>query len=223
MRIRNFLLWLQSLFILDKEKKYYFDLFVRNRKWNSTVPNEDEKLRWGTIEAFVKEIVGQRKDELTILDVGSGRGWLTSLLSKYGKAEGLEPVGPVVDHSRKLFPGITFHNKSLLEFAASQLTFDLIVSSEVLEHIPDSGKDNFVLNLKKLLKDEGHVIITTPRKEILEMLPQKPGQPIEDWMTEHEVRDLFTRNRFDVVDNTVLQMRYEGEIRDVYQVWMFRI
>src|SRR5262245_44901979 len=155
---------------MSKEDRYYYHLFVKNKKWNSKGPNADEKLRWEVIEGYIRSL-DQPAGGLRILDIGCGRGWMTNLLGGFGKAEGLEPVGAVVKYARRLFPSITFHHSTVGDFAGSAGKFDLITASEVIEHIPDSGKAGFISSLRTLLTPGGHVIISTPRKEILHTIP----------------------------------------------------
>lgn len=207
--------------ILNKEDRFYYNLFVKNKEWSNRHPNADELLRWKVIEEFLKKVsIG--KPDLNILDVGAGRGWLANLLSQYGEVQGLEPVTSVVRHARNMFPHITFHAGAVHTFAQQGRTFSLLTCSEVIEHIPDSAKDKFVMDLVALLQPQGYLIITTPREEIRASLPAQPGQPIEDWMTEEDVHDLFTRHNFRVIDRKTISFNYLNQYLEVYQAWLFQ-
>lgn len=187
-----------------EEEQFYTDLFVRSGTWSTPYPNTDERMRWEKIKEFLPEITARLKSEKNeparILDVGCGRGWLTNLLASFGTCEGIEPVELVVEYGRKLFPDLTLHvgyPESLL--AQEDFTpYDLIVTSEVIEHIPHAQKTNFVVTLKKLLKPKGAVILTTPRKEVWEQWRSvsNPNQPIEDWITEPDLCEIFRETGF---------------------------
>lgn len=217
--------------IADKrleEEKYYEWFFTKNEDWNKPFPNIDEKIRWEGIKVYVELVTERAMDKIEILDVGCGRGWLTNLLSSYGDVIGTEPVAPVVEYARKLFPNLDFRNGTLKDFIENKCLnkFDLVVSSEVIEHVSDSEKDEFVSSIAKLIKKNGYLIVSTPRQEALKdySLYMKPSQPIEDWMTENEVEVLFTRNGFEVENRTRLSKMVGNStgVIEVYQLWLFK-
>jgi 2-polyprenyl-3-methyl-5-hydroxy-6-metoxy-1,4-benzoquinol methylase len=213
----------------NSEDQYYEKLFVNNSKWNQPEPNQDEVLRWKVIQSYVEYIKNNsNNDSLEILDLGCGRGWLTNLLSGYGVASGIEPVKPVIEYAKKIFPHIQFQNGTTKKLLAQNnfKKYDLIVSSEVIEHIPDDKKDGFIKDIKELLKENGHVILTTPRKEAEEEWNSSfpVEQPIEDWITEAELESLLTKNSFQKIKfNTVAMSPVVGlpEI-NIYQLWLFQ-
>ncbi len=222
-KIKNKLLGSKAL----TESQYYENLFIKNVKWNSLNPNEDELKRWEAIEYLIKSHVEMESD-LEILDLGCGRGWLTNLLTKYGKTIGVEPVKKVVEYAKKIFPEITFYSgyaEDLLKKGVSE-SFDLIVSSEVIEHIPDNLKPEFALSINKLLKKNGYVIITTPRKEAQEEWLKFFGanQPIEEWVEEKQLELLFNQNGFKSIElkrTSVLPIK-DSSLIEIYQIWLFK-
>jgi 2-polyprenyl-3-methyl-5-hydroxy-6-metoxy-1,4-benzoquinol methylase len=60
--------------------------------------------------------------------------------------------------------------------------YDVIVSSEVLEHIVRENQQTFILRTHELLNGKGYLILTTPNKPVAESLPQEDLQPIENWL-----------------------------------------
>ena len=188
------------------DEEYYTQLFTKDPEWNNTNPNGEERDRWQIIEQFIFYIKGVfSKDEgktFEILDLGCGRGWLTNLLSGYGTVTGIEPIKPVVEYAKKIYPKLNLMNgtsKDLLE-KNLQGKFDIVVSSEVIEHIPDQNKPTFISDIKSLLKDNGYVIITTPRKEAEDEWEKycSPDQPIEEWITELQLKSIFESQGFKV-------------------------
>lgn len=217
---------LQSLWnriFFTKDERFYHQLFVENPTWNSPDPNHDEQLRWSAIRELIQPRL--TSPEAQMLDVGSGRGWLTHLLSGLGKAQGLEPVRPVVRYARKLFPHLAFFEGSLNDFIAAypDRRFDWVVSSEVLEHVPDEEKPMFIRNLKSRLKSSGHLVITTPRLEAMGALPYDPSQPVENWLTEDGLRALFLTEGFEPVEKRTLVLEGHAAGEPVYQVWLFSL
>ena len=188
-----------------QQDQFYIDMFVKSRGWSSPGPNHDEAARWSKIAAFLEYLLRRVRQtdpqrQLRMLDVGCGRGWLTNLATAYGTCEGIEPVAGVIEHARRLFPHLRFEAgtaQSVLsrpDFAP----YDVILCSEVIEHIPHGRKEGFVAELGMLLKPDGYVILTTPRGEMWEQWKTiaPPCQPVEDWVTEAQLRDIFVSQGF---------------------------
>jgi hypothetical protein len=116
------------------------------------------------------------------------------MLAAYGPCEGCEPTPAAVDLARAMFPGIVFHTSTLGELMARPdfVPFDVLVCTEVLEHVPYPLKGAFVGELSAGLAAGGHCIVTTPRAEMWERCGDSSGQMIEDWLTEDELEQLFT-------------------------------
>ncbi len=187
------------------EAAYYAELFIKNPEWSRPEPNNDETARWVKIAAYLEHIVRlrARKGEtsrLRILDLGCGRGWLTNLASAYGDCTGIEPVAAVVTHGRTLYPHLRLHAghaESLLQQADFR-PFDVVLSSEVIEHVPQADQAHFVALIRRLVKPRGHVIVTTPRAEVFDLWKKlaPPNQPVEEWLTEADLKRLFIGNQF---------------------------
>lgn len=213
----------------QKEHNYYKKLFIENSNWNSINPNDEELLRWEIIEGFLKIINFKSEFEKNhILDLGSGRGWLTNLLSNYGNVLGVEPVAPVVKYAEKLFPEIKFicgTSKDLLK-RRNLKKFNLIIASEVIEHVPDKNKNGFIEDISKLLDDNGFLIITTPRKEVQKewSLYGDPNQPVEDWISETELEKLVVEKKFIKLrlDRFSVSPLKDAPQIEIYQLWLFQ-
>ena len=203
------------------ESRFYRSFFAHDPYWSAPKPNDDEQARWEKIRRLVssvRELVGR---PLVIAEIGCGRGWLANLCSQFGQVTAVEPVGDVVAHARASFPGIEFitGDATLLDYLGYQKKFDLVICSEVIEHIPADKKKNFADNLVKLTATgHGYLIITTPRKDIRDAWEREhgaPNQPVEDWMTEAEVRSLFETTG---CRSLLLERAF---LLDIYQIWLF--
>lgn len=230
MRILNFLKkQADKTFERQTEDKFYEQMFIYNPYWNSPTPNEEEVLRWEIIENFLALVKSKNESkDFNILDLGCGRGWLTNLLSNYGTILGIEPVQAVVNYAKKMFPSIEFKcgtTKTLL-LDNDFKKYDLIVTSEVIEHILDDKKGEFIQDISLLLKEEGFLIITTPRKEVQEewLSYMQPGQPIEDWITETELEKIVTTmnfSRLKLERFSIPPVKNVPKI-EIYQLWLFQ-
>ena len=217
---------------VESEAEYYEKLFVKNSRWNTPNPNKEETSRWLVIESFVKLVkdeIGEIENEkFEILDLGCGRGWLTKLLHNYGNVTGIEPVKNVVDHAIKMFPKINFLVGSTKDLLSNlpKPKYNLIVSSEVIEHIPNDEKKGFINDIYELLDEKGYLILTTPRKEAQEewLKHLSPDQPIEDWISEKELESLVSKNKFDKIEKkTLFDSPVQGGPKiEIYQLWLFK-
>lgn len=211
------------------EDDYYENLFIGDSEWNKPHPNEDEQCRLTAVEKHLQFAGIKRGSDSRVLEVGCGRGWLTNILNDYGQATGIDPVEKVIKYASELFPASTFYPETPQGFSRAfpDKKFDLIVSTEVIEHVPDSAKSDFVKSIYTLLADNGHVIITTPRKEAQSAYLNEygePDQPVEEWMTEEEVVRLFENNGFVKRNNINIGLPYSKTLTNVpiYQTWLFR-
>jgi 2-polyprenyl-3-methyl-5-hydroxy-6-metoxy-1,4-benzoquinol methylase len=227
--VKNYLTKIKYHFVTEKQKEsnFYKKLFIENEHWNTSKPNEEEVLRWKIIKDFLNNII-KDDENIDILDLGSGRGWLTNLLANYGNVVGVEPVKSVVEYAREMFPNIKFicgTSKTLIKGKNFQ-KYDLIVTSEVIEHIPDHSKESFIEDISKLLNDKGFLIITTPRKEVEEQWKAYigPNQPVEDWITEEELERLVLQKHFSThrLERFGIPPVHNAPDIEIYQLWLFQ-
>lgn len=209
-----------------EEELFYENFFTINPYWSSKNPNEDELSRWNAINKFIEVNIGF-SENFNILDVGCGRGWLSNLLTKYGNVTGIEPVKKVVQYAKKLYPNVEFKVGSTQNLLPKfKNNFDLIVCSEVLEHIPDDKKAIFISEISLLLKSKGYAIFSTPRADIQEewMSFTEPGQPIEDWISEANLEKLFIQVGFKTIalERVSIAPKQNIDPLPIYQVWLFR-
>ena len=177
--------------------RFYEQLFINTPHWSTPHPNPDEAARWSKIAGFL-EMIRRRNGNapLRMAEVGCGRGWLTNLASTYyGTCEGVEPVAGVIDRAMALFPSLRFTAgtaTTLLEQPDFQ-PYDVVVSSEVIEHVPHGEQAAFIHSLRALLKPGGYIVLTTPRGDVWDQWQRiaPPNQPIEDWLSEQQLRGLW--------------------------------
>ena len=206
---------LKSLLFVKKNNDFYENMFVKDDMWNKKTPNDDETSRWNEINKFLNTIQFD-KGNSKVFDYGCGRGWLANLLKPYGKVWAYDPEKKVIEYAKKLFDGIEFFSENIDDFIInSKEKFDLCVSSEVLEHIPNNQKDIFLKGINKILKKDGYLIVTTPKAELREQWEIEqgvPGQPVEDWISTDDLKNKLKAADFKVLETS------SAFVMNIYQI-----
>jgi 2-polyprenyl-3-methyl-5-hydroxy-6-metoxy-1,4-benzoquinol methylase len=144
-----------------------------------------------------------------VLDIGSGNGAMTALLHKAGfEMTGMEPDRIGFEIARKENPDIPFFNIGVYDNTSELGKFDVVVSSEVIEHLFDPGA--LLQVSKKHLKDGGYLVLTCPHHGYLKNLlisltnkwdlhfhPQRLGGHIKFW-SHKSMKSFLEAHGFDV-------------------------
>lgn len=119
-----------------------------------------ENVYWAVRESL-KSVVDKKK--VSILEVGSGLGYLTYSLNKAGyKTEGLDLSHQAVKKANERYG--EFYEAGDLFVISKERTkyYDYVVMTELIEHV-ENPKD-FIEASLCMLKDGGKLILTTPNK-----------------------------------------------------------
>lgn len=205
---------------LQIANRYYSEQQLSAPRYAMPYPNEEEALRAGAVLAYV----ARRAERFTctatrprILEIGCGRGWLANLLSSFGPTLAIDPSEGPIALARKEFPHVAFRRCLLADLMSEPefVPFDVVVASEVIEHVPWSHKEMFLRELAAATDSAGVCVLTTPRGEMLRLYRQHHAnslQPVEDWLTERQLRALAARCGFRVVDQTRVRPRRFGRL-----------
>lgn len=103
-------------------------------------------------------------DGLAVLDVGCGGGLLAEPLARLGAAvTGIDPVAASLDaarwHAEATGAAVGYEATSLEAVVAAGRRFDLVLASEVVEHVPDAAA--FVAALAAAARPGGLVLLST--------------------------------------------------------------
>lgn len=102
-----------------------------------------------------------------VLDIAAGEGYGSNLLSKYAQEVlGIDISNDAVTHAQKKYSSknLGFQVGSVLDIPCESEEFDVVVSFETIEHISDHRK--MISEIKRVLKSDGVLIISTPEKSI---------------------------------------------------------
>jgi cyclopropane fatty-acyl-phospholipid synthase-like methyltransferase len=154
--------------------------------------NNHEKARLCAIKGALDRL--ELGSACTVLDVGCGRGWLSGLLLRhYGQVTAYDLSIEPIAKARESFPGVDFQTRDVMSDPPDG-GYDLVVSSEVIEHIQDQQR--FVDNLVDVTKPSGHLVLTTPNARLRTRWGSEGGftpQPIEKWLRRAELRGMLGR------------------------------
>src|SRR5688572_16946056 len=172
-----------------------------NKRFGSEIEQDseltwDEKVRWESIKKEIELYKSENKlGDISILDFGCGRGWISNLLSKYGTVTGIDLADEAIKSAKLKYPGIEFISVNAASENHGELinrTFDIVVSSEVIEHVSDQKA--YYSNLSRYVKKGGMLVLTTPNgkwyKEWFAGERESYKQPYEFWLTSDDLLKL---------------------------------
>lgn len=135
-------------------------LNIIKARFDSNLVYQEHLARYNLAKKFVKDKF--------ILDLGCGIGDGTYNLSLEAK----KVIGTELDRGRLRCAHDNFSNSNIIYLdmdgcllGFKDKIFNVVVSLEVIEHLEDQNK--FLSEIKRVLKDDGIAIISTPNKEIL--------------------------------------------------------
>jgi len=106
----------------------------------------------------------KNKKNLRILEIGCGYGYLTYALKTLGHlTTGIDISKEAINFANENFGDNYYSGDLLNEDFFNKNEFDLIIATELIEHLTDAPL--FIELCKKLLKPKGQLIITTPSKD----------------------------------------------------------
>jgi len=108
----------------------------------------------------LEKYFGSLEQSKVVLDFGCGvDGYLTALGNEYQiRVDGFEVSAKTIQILQEVFPGNSFYDKNAFE--KSRETYDLIILSDVLEHL--SNPRELLISLQSRLRPGGHIWIQQP-------------------------------------------------------------
>ncbi len=159
-------------------------------------------VRVRAIEGMIRDFIGSAN--LRILDLGCGTGWLSKCLSQFGTVIGVDFSVDTLEYARQRYGQ---YGRFVLADPSSPTLglpvdgFDLVVASEVIEHVLDH--DAFVHQITLLLGRGGWFIVTTPNRAVFDAYMTDVRkrcyvQPVENWLLPFELAQLLRKHGFTI-------------------------
>jgi 2-polyprenyl-3-methyl-5-hydroxy-6-metoxy-1,4-benzoquinol methylase len=126
-----------------------------------------------------------------VLDVGCGTGYGADYLAQHGAKSvfAIDYSPDAINYAKGKYGGIVeFRQMDAQEITYPSDSFDVVISSENLEHLPNPSAN--IAQIRRVLKKGGILILGTPNKEIASPGSEKSSNPFH--MKEFYYEDLET-------------------------------
>lgn len=179
----------------NKDKMLFFESFAD--EFDSKMNMYDLEKR---IDVVFNELLPENIEGKRILDAGCGTGWFSKKAAEKGA------VVVSMDVGDKLLSKVAQKCNServvgsVLNIPFDDNTFDFVISSEVIEHIPEPLAA--IKEMSRILKPGGVLALTTPNKRwffaiwIANKFGFRPYEGLENWVSWRQLRKSAIRNNF---------------------------
>jgi SAM-dependent methyltransferase len=133
-----------------------------------------------------------------VLDVACGAGYGSSYLAaEAASVDGVDRSEEAIAYARSRYaaPNLRFRVGDALALEAADASYDVVVSFETVEHVPDP--ERFLGEVARVLRPEGAFVVSTPHVRETTHSPANPFHEVELSRVDFE---RLLRERFDEVE-----------------------
>lgn len=136
-----------------------------------------------------------------VLDIGCWTGQFEQIACKYTKQiVGIDPGVEAIKTAKKLVPKAKFFVGDALNLKFKDNSFDTVTIMDVIEHIPKGTEEKCLKEIKRVLKPNGYLIISTPYSHLISILLDPAFFIIgHRHYSEKKLKRLLSSNGFKVV------------------------
>ena len=180
-----------------KDKMYFYEEF--SGQFDSKMNMYDTNKR---VQVIFDELLQEDISGKYLLDAGCGTGWFSKKACERGAQVVSMDLGEGLLSEVKKKCNSSRIVGSILEIPFNENTFDIIVSSEVIEHVPDPYQA--IEELFRVLKPGGTLVLTTPNKLwyfaiwIANTFKLRPYQGLENWTGWYEMKKNMRKIGFEI-------------------------
>lgn len=129
---------------------------------------EDIQLEMEHFQRYMS--IGKLVAGKNILDAASGEGYGSNILAQYAKSVvGLDIDEGAVNRSSERYKeqrNLRYLQGSIASIPLEDASLDVVVSFETIEHVSEDLQQSFLKEIKRVLKPDGFLIMSTPNKEV---------------------------------------------------------
>jgi len=144
-----------------------------------------------------------------VLDAACGEGYGSKMMSKVASSVvGIDLSEETIIKATQKYvsPNLSFETGDISKLDFEDDSFDVVVSFETIEHVPEHIQWAFIREVRRVLRSDGVLIISTPNKKISEQRKIVNEYHIKEFY-KHEFCELL-ENEFSYVD---LYKQYYGD------------
>ena len=134
-----------------------------SQSYHSTFYSDNLKINNSIFIKFIENIINSKKGNIKVCDFGCGNCNKLNLFPKNFKKVGVEFSNLYIKSLKNKFTDISFYDETSFYKKKYHNYFDIIVISDVLEHL--NNPFSHLLNLSKLIVKNGYFIIEGPIEE----------------------------------------------------------
>lgn len=180
---------------MEKEAiKTYFNQISANRlKWKNK-----NRYYYQELEKYVKFLIPEKS---TVLEIGCGTGELLNAV-KPSRGVGIDFSQEMIGIAKNKFPHLEFRIDDVEELKINE-RFDYVILSDIIGSLLDVQKA--FEQLKKTCLPKTRIIITyynylwEPMLKLAEKLKLKMPQPLQNWLSLHDIENLLYLTDFEVI------------------------
>lgn len=204
--------------VKSDSKELFYDNF--SDVWASKINNSETNKR---IKVIFKDLLSSKDlKNKRFLEVGCGLGYFSNKAFKLGaKVTGID-IGPkLVSINKKLTPRGTFKVASASKLPFRNNSFDLVLSTEVIEHV-DKQKEA-LKEMSRVLKKGGILVITTPNRvfkplfDFLSYIKIRPYHGYENWIYSWDMLEIMQSNGLNLVKSRYFNFIFPNLILDMFE------
>ncbi|MBN1993403.1 MAG: class I SAM-dependent methyltransferase [Anaerolineae bacterium] len=183
---------------LHQSQEFYQQFFGTSRKLSY-----DDYERYQVVFELINSLA--LPSSATVLDIGAGAGKISRFLAeRFDKVISVDITAtPLMKNILPNYPQIKFSTAALPGFPFPDQKFDLVVCSEVLEHIEQELQPFSVIEIARMITPGGWSIISTPNPQsifevvrkteavILRRNTNRTGQLLESYISPKILQGLF--------------------------------
>lgn len=157
----------------SKEQVEFYDNFI---------PHFEEQMDNGRNKDFRQWISKWIYEPKKVLDLGPAFGYNSSFLTEIGcEVHGIDISPKCIMKAKNRYPKCTWHCGDITEnFDPGVRDFDIVLLSDVIEHIPLDKHEKLFKTLGEWTKPISVLIASVPNPELHEQVKQQTPQPLEE-------------------------------------------